>query len=80
MAVPFNNDYFWRYAFDGGNEKIDATNVRQMTIAVGGADDNAVGTPLYIDFAKVGNYTDGLDVPLNVGKETKNTLKCCRYR
>lgn len=69
LAVPFNNDYFWRYAFDGGNEKIDATNVRQMTIAVGGADDNAVGTPLYIDFAKVGNYTDGLDVPLNVGKE-----------
>ena len=69
LAIPFDNEHFWRYASDGGNGKIDGVNVRQMTIAVGGATEQAVGTPLYFDFAKVGNYEQGEDVPFNAGEE-----------
>ncbi len=68
LAIPFNNDYFWCYASGGTvNGKIDGKNVRQMTIAVGGATQEAVGTPLYFSFAKIGNFENGLAVPFGKG-------------
>lgn len=66
LALPFSNDGFWRYAGDG-NSTVDGKNVRQLTIAVGGATQEAVGTPLYFAFAKVGEYADGLTVPFEKG-------------
>lgn len=72
LAIPFNNDCFWRYANDGGNGVIDAENVRQATISVGGATAEAVGTPVYFAFAKVGAFEGGLDVPFGAAEG-------CRY-
>lgn len=78
VRMDLSLEQFWRYfnSADGANGILDLKDVHQLTIAVGGADENAVATPLYFAFGVVGTFEDGAPLPVGEieGKRFKNVL------
>lgn len=79
VCFPLDLEHFWRYfesAGGAGNGILDLKDVHQLTLAVGGSDDAAVGTDIYFAFGIIGAREDGKEVPfgLNAGKRFVNVL------
>lgn len=74
IAIPLNDEYFECYWCEGGNERVDISNVAQFQIAVRGTSDNLNKTFYLNDFAVVGDVS-GNDLPLGITLENNYKYK-----